>query len=196
MYHTTEWPAEEQGGHGDPATLPIRPYIQTGSNSATRYHSDMRAFAFALSCLTVATPVAAWEFTPVPICTLFHQGADMAVMVTYDPKAGEYAIHLSREGGWPSAAVFVMRFEGPRSLTISTTRHLIETEDTRTLTVRDRGFGNVLNGLHYNLRAVAVLGDLEVPVSLDGAAPAVEEFRACPSDQMVLGPGRSTEPQS
>lgn len=145
----------------------------------------MRAFVLALTCLTAATPVAAWEFTPAPICTLFHQGTDMAVMVTYDPGVREYAIHLSREGGWPDAGVFSMRFEGPRGLTISTTRHVIETGDTRTLTVRDRGFGNVLNGLHFNTRAVAVLGDLEVPVSLDGAAPAVEEFRNCPSDQLV-----------
>lgn len=110
----------------------------------------------------------------------------MAVMVTYDPPSGEYAIHLSREGGWPVAEVFSMRFEGPRGLTISTTRHVIEAEDTRTLTVRDRGFGNVLNGLNFNLRAVAVLGDLEIPVSLEDAAPAVEEFRACPTDQLVL----------
>ena len=121
----------------------------------------------------------------MPICTLFHQGEEMAVMVTYDPGIREYAIQLSREGGWPSGAIFSMRFEGPRGLTISTTRHVIEAEDTRTLTVRDRGFGNVLNGLNFNTRAFAVLGDLEVPLSLDGAAPAVEEFRNCPGDQMV-----------
>ncbi|WP_245818946.1 excinuclease ABC subunit B [Marivita hallyeonensis] len=129
---------------------------------------------------------AAWEFTPVPICTLFHQGEDMAVMVTYDHSVREYAIHLSREGGWPEDDVFSMRFEGERGLTISTTRHSVDAVDPRTLTVKDRGFGNVLNGLNFNARAVAVLGDLEVPVSLDGAAPAVEEFRACPTDQLVL----------
>jgi hypothetical protein len=144
----------------------------------------MRQAAIALFCL--ASPAAAWDFTPVPICTLFHQDTDVAVVVTYNPDGGEYAIQLSREGGWPEAGVFSMRFEGPQGLTISTTRHVIEVEDTRTLTVRDRGFGNVLNGLNYNTRAVAVLGDLEVQVSLDGAAPAVEEFRNCPSDQLVL----------
>ena len=147
----------------------------------------MRTFSVALALLLTPLPAIAWEFTPVPICTLFHQDPEVAVMVTYDPRSGEYAIHLSREGGWPKSAVFSMRFEGPRGLTISTTQHMIEAEDTRTLTVRDRGFGNVLNGLNFSQRAVAVLGDLEVSVSLDGAAPAVEEFRACPNDQLVQG---------
>jgi hypothetical protein len=140
--------------------------------------------ALAFACL--ASPVAAWDFTPVPICTLFHQGAEMAVMVTHDPAIGEYTIQLSRDAGWPEGDVFSMRFEGPRGLIISTDRHQIEAEDPRTLTVRDRAFGNVLNGLHFNTRAVAVLGDLEVPVSLDGAAAAVEVFRACPGDQLAF----------
>lgn len=151
-----------------------------------RYHCFMRTVVIAIALLVAPVPAKAWDFTPVPICTLFHQDADVAVMVTYDPGSGEYAIHLSREGGWPEAAVFSMRFEGPRGLTISTTRHVIEAEDIRTLTVRDRGFGNVLNGLNFNQRAVAVLGDLEVAVSLADAAPAVEQFRACPADQLVL----------
>lgn len=144
----------------------------------------MRSAALALTLL--ATPALAWDFTPAPICTLFHQGEAMSVMVTYDPQIKEYAIHLSREGGWPEAPVFSMRFEGPRGLTISTDRHVIDPADPRTLTVRDRGFGNVLNGLKFNSRAVAVLGDLEVPVLLDGASPAVDEFRACPTDQLVF----------
>ena len=109
----------------------------------------------------------------------------MSVSVTFDPTISEYAINLSREPGWPEADVFSMRFEGARGLTISTDRHLINPEDTRTLTVKDRGFGNVLNGLKFNTRAVAILGDIEVPVSLEGAAPAVDEFRTCPTDQMA-----------
>lgn len=146
----------------------------------------MRRLALALICL--ATPVTAWDFTPAPICTLFHQGVEMSVMVTYDPAIREYAIHLSREGGWPESGLFAMRFEGPRGLTISTDRHAIDPADPRTLTVRDRGFGNVLNGLKFNSRAVAILGDVEVPVSLDGASPAVDAFRTCPNDQMVRRP--------
>jgi len=168
----------------------------TGINRTVRYHHTMRTVAFTLALVLTPLPAVAWDFTPVPICTLFHQDADVAVMVTYNPADGEYAIQLSREGGWPEASVFSMRFEGPRGLTISTTRHTIEVEDTRTLTVRDRGFGNVLNGLNYNMRAVAVLGDLEVPVSLDGAAPAVEEFRACPTDQFVATPRMGIDVQS
>lgn len=156
----------------------------------------MRLVTVALTLCFAPLSSLAWEFTPVPICTLFHQGDDIAVMVTYDPNGGEYAIHLSREGGWPESSVFSMRFEGPRGLTISTTRHVIESEDTRTLTVRDRGFGNVLNGLNFNQKAVAILGDLEVPVSLDGAAPAVEEFRACPTDQFVNAPLIQDNPAS
>jgi hypothetical protein len=143
----------------------------------------MRMILLALSIL--ASPAAAWEFSPVPICTMFHQGADMAVTVTFDPALGEYAIHLSREAGWPESGLFTLRFEGPRGLTISTDRHQINPEDKRTLTVRDRGFGNVLNGMKFNSRAVAVIGDVEVPVSLDGANIAVDAFRACPTDQMA-----------
>lgn len=143
----------------------------------------MRTVAIALALL--ATPANAWDFTPTPICTLFHQGDQMSVMVTYDPGLREYAIHLSREGGWPASALFAMRFEGPRGLTISTDRHVIDPSDPRTLSVRDRGFGNVLNGLKFNSRAVAIIGDVEVPVSLDGASPAVDAFRTCPTDQLV-----------
>jgi hypothetical protein len=52
-----------------------------------------------------------------------------------------------------------------------------------------------LNGLNFNQRAVAILGEFEVAVSLDGAAPAVEEFRACPTDQLVSAPkSRETQP--
>lgn len=109
----------------------------------------------------------------------------MSVTVTYDPTIREYAIHLSREEGWPDASVFSIRFEGARGLTISTDRHGIDPKDPRTLTVRDTGFGNVLDGLKFNNRAVAVLGDLEVPVSLERAGPAVDEFRACPGGQLV-----------
>ncbi|MCK0149744.1 hypothetical protein MWU54_06900 [Marivita sp. S6314] len=144
--------------------------------------------AFLLPLLFSASAAQAWDFTPSPICTLFHQGEEMSVSVTFDPSNSEYAINLSREAGWPDADVFQIRFEGARRLTISTNRHVINQADTRTLTVTDRGFGNVLNGIKFNARAVAVLGDVEVPVSLDGAAPAVDAFRTCPTDQMAVGP--------
>jgi hypothetical protein len=71
-----------------------------------------------------------------------------------------------------------MRFDGPRGNTITTDQHVISGGGA-TVTVTDRGFGNVLNGLEYNRIATALLGDRAVAVSLDGAAPAVREFRAC-----------------
>lgn len=40
----------------------------------------------------------------------------------------------------------------------------------------DRGFGN---GLAFNETAIALLGDQAVVLSLAGAAPAVQAFRAC-----------------
>lgn len=114
-----------------------------------------------------------------------HRGADMDVTVTFDPATGTYAIHVTRDLGWPEAPVFSIRFEGPRGLTISTTRHVIAPDDPRVLTVQDQGFGNLLNGLQDNHRAIAIIGDLEVPVALDGAAQVVQAFRACPADQLV-----------
>ena len=117
----------------------------------------------------------------------------MSVSVTFDPSSSEYAINLSREPGWPEGDVFSIRFEGQRGLTISTDSHMINPDDTRTLTVKDRGFGNVLNGIKFNTRAVAIVGDVEVPVSLDGAGPAVDEFRTCPTDQMARWPNAMTD---
>jgi hypothetical protein len=142
------------------------------------------ALPFVFAC--AGLPAMAWEFTPDPICTLSHQGQDMTVTVTFDPMIEQYAIHLERDGGWPDAPVFSLRFEGPSGQVISTDRHAVGDVSPETLTVRDRGFGNVLNGIEFNSRAVAVLGDLEVPVSLDGAAPAVAAFRACPADKFVF----------
>lgn len=128
-----------------------------------------------LSCL--ASPAPAWEFAQTPLCTVSHDEANLSFEMTYDPGLPEYALHLTlKSGGWPSGAVFSLRFEGPAGLTISTNRHVIE---GTTLSVTDRGFGNVLNGLQFNVRAVALIGASEFPISLDGAAPSIEAFRDC-----------------
>lgn len=127
---------------------------------------------FLLSLL--ATPAASWEFSPIPVCTLRDTGA-VATEVTYDGVL--YAIHLTRAEGWPDAPVFAIRFEGAAPLTISTSRHVIE---GNRLTVTDRGFGNVLNGMQFNRTATALIGDLSVPIDLSGAADPVAAFRACP----------------
>ena len=137
----------------------------------------MRALFLALTLL--ATPAAAWEFTPTPICTLAHTTEDADVSVTYDPAAQEYAITLTRTAAtWPQGIIFEIQFAGPRGLTISTTRHELSNEG-RSLTVRDRGFGNVLNGIEFNTSATAIVNGPVVSVPLTGAAPEVQKFRAC-----------------
>ncbi|MEO1532112.1 MAG: hypothetical protein AAFU72_08085 [Pseudomonadota bacterium] len=104
--------------------------------------------------------------------------------VTYDPRVPEYAIALRRDVPWPKDALFAIRFDGPRGLTISTSRHQLS-EGGTVLTVTDRGFGNVLDGLQFNDTATALTGSAALSVSLDGAAPAVEAFRACTTASSV-----------
>ncbi len=130
------------------------------------------ALLAALICL--AAPAGAWQFSPTPICTLDNLEDAPHVRVTYD--GALYAIHLSNPAGWPDAPVFALRFEGGDANTISTGRHAVEGD---TLTVTDSGFGNVLNGLQFNGRAVALLGETEVPFDLSDAAAAVAAFRTC-----------------
>ncbi|MFY0692502.1 MAG: excinuclease ABC subunit B [Paracoccaceae bacterium] len=129
--------------------------------------------------MLLAAPAYAWEAIPGPICTLAHDTSDASVRVTYDPRIPEYAISLSRSGTpWPDGPVFAIRFDGPRPLTITTDRHVLSDGQT-TLTVTDSGFTNVLNGLQFNTTATALIGETALPLSLEGATPAVEAFRAC-----------------
>jgi hypothetical protein len=132
-----------------------------------------------------AAPAAAWEFTATPLCTLLHDAGASSWEVTYDPGPGVYAIAITRaEGPWPEAAVFSIGFEGGRALIISTDRHVLS-EGGETLTVTDRGFGNVLDGLEFNAAARAFTGDAEVIAPLEGAAPEVQAFRACIAGGLV-----------
>ncbi|MEM7644123.1 MAG: excinuclease ABC subunit B [Pseudomonadota bacterium] len=123
-------------------------------------------------------PAWAWTFSPLPICTLEQATETGTTRVTFDPSTGIYAIALTRPDGWPPAPVFSIRFEGGAPLTISTPRHVI---DGATLTVTDRGFGNVLAGLEFNATATAILGETIFPMDLTGAAEPVRAFRACPA---------------
>lgn len=141
----------------------------------------LAACAGFLAGPTLVSPAAAWEFSPLPICTL-SAAQEARVEVTYDASLPEYAIHITWPPGWQGGDVFSLRFEGPRGGTISTDRHVIEGD---TLTVRDRGFGNVLYGLQFNTRAVAILGTQEVVIDLAGAADPVQAFRGCPADLSV-----------
>jgi hypothetical protein len=128
-----------------------------------------------------AVQAGAWEFVETEICTLRHKADAVEVVVTYDPRVPEYAIVLTlAEGVWPETAVFAIMFEGGWPLTIQTDRHVID-EDGRRLTVRDSGFGNVLDGIGRNSVATALAPGLAVAVPLDGAAGPLAEFRQCPS---------------
>jgi len=132
-----------------------------------------------LVSLALASPASAWEFSPVPVCTLSGGSDDLEVTVTYDPRRDEpYAIVLISPDPWPAAPVFALAFEGPRGIVISTSRHVLS-GDGRSLTVTDRGFGNVLDGLEFNVVAAARLGPASRSVSLSGAAEPVQEFRDC-----------------
>ena len=133
--------------------------------------------AIALACL--ALPAHAWEFTATPVCTLSHATPEASVTVTWDPRRAEpYAIAVTRAAPWTGAPVFAMRFDGPRGNTIMTDRHATG-DGGRTITVTDRGFANVLDGLQYNRMATALAGSAALAVTLEGAAPEVEAFRAC-----------------
>lgn len=138
---------------------------------------------FALLFLT--TQAHAWEFTPSPVCTLTETGDAGTLTVTYDASLPEYAIEITLENGtWPDALTFGMAFAGGDPVSIGTNRHIIS-GDGRTLTVRDRGFGNVLNGLEFNTRAYAVVDDFTVGFDLAGIEPAITAFRDCPALNMT-----------
>jgi hypothetical protein len=129
--------------------------------------------------LLLPLPASAWDFTPLPICTIDHAAEGIDVQVTFDPASGIYALRLDRSEGWPEARVFTLRFDVGMGLTISTDRHRI---DGTQLEVTDRGFGNVLNGLEFNGRAVLLFdGTPLTAFDLDGAPPAVRAFRDCPA---------------
>ena len=137
----------------------------------------MMAAQFALLLAFVA-PAHAWEFTPGTPCLLTHETDDVAIRLTYDPTVPLYSISLTQSIPFAPAPIFSMQFVGPLSLQISTDRHRMSDQD-RTVTVFDSGFGNVLNGLQYNEVAIARLGPRQIAVSLTDAADAVAAFREC-----------------
>jgi hypothetical protein len=142
-----------------------------------------------LLALLVASPARAWEFTPVPVCTLTHATEEASVTITFDPRQAEpYAIRVDRAAPWPEAPVFAIDYAGSRPLTISTSRHRLSDGGTA-VTVTDEGFGNVLDGLEFNTTATALLGDVREPFPLDGAAGPVRDFRACTVAPLAAGDG-------
>lgn len=138
----------------------------------------MRFFTILLCAF--ATPAFSWEYSASPVCTLSHSSEKANLTLTYDRLSdGPYAIEITRiDRTWPVSPVFMMGFDGPRRSFITTDRHVLDAEG-RSLTVKDRGFGNVLDGLEFNFIATAKSGETMLIFSLTGAAPAVRRFRAC-----------------
>ena len=127
----------------------------------------------------LATTVGAWEFRADPICTIEHENSGGQVTVTFDPLSRLYGIDLTlAEGQWPDAPAFGILFAGGNQIQIGTDRHQL-LEDGATLRVTDEGFGNVLDGLEFNLRAFAKTGGQIFVFELMEAAPAVQAFRDC-----------------
>lgn len=157
----------------------------TGQTTNPRYKVIMKVIMriplpLAAVLFLSSMPAAAWEFTPGPVCLLTHATPEADVALTYDPAVPEYTITVSRSGRpFPVAPVFAMQFDGPRGLTISTTRHQNPEGDPARVRVTDTGFGNVLDGLQFNRTATALVGDEAIVFPLDGAAGPVAEFRAC-----------------
>lgn len=141
---------------------------------------------YALALCLLPGPLLAWEFSPSPICTLSEDTEAATLVITYDQSVPEYALTITlKTGTWADSPGFGMDFAGPRPVRIGTARHVIS-GDRRTLSVVDRGFGNVLDGLEFNIRATAFTQSQSVSFSLESAAPAVEAFRACPKDVLPV----------
>lgn len=141
-------------------------------------------FALILSCLPL--PAVAWEFSPDPICTLTHQTETAEIAITYDVTLPEYALFITlRSAEWDDAPSFEMTFQGGIPVTIGTTRHALS-GDGATLSVRDRGFGNVLDGIEFNTALAAGTGAQFITADTSNAAAAVQAFRNCPADAPAL----------
>lgn len=136
----------------------------------------------ALTLVALLAPVGpahAWEAgVEGSICTLTHAEGAAVVRLTYDPAGPLYTITATRPDPWPQSAIFGIAFLDGDELTITTDRHSLS-EDARTITVADRGFGNVLFGLSQNSTARFFAGAATLEVMLDGAAPEVATFEAC-----------------
>jgi hypothetical protein len=146
------------------------------------------AWAAAILCLMLraaailictAAPAFAWEArVSGAVCELTNEDKAVQVRLTYDPSIPEYSISITSGQGWSPSPTFAIRFAGPRGLIISTERQVIS-DDRATVTVKDSGFGNVLDGLEFNNAATAILGNEAVTFRLENAGPAVRAFRAC-----------------
>lgn len=132
-----------------------------------------------------ASPASAWEFFPTPVCTLTETNDAGTMTVTFDARIPEYTITITlADAKWPNVPSFAMAFAGNRPIGIQTDRHLLST-DGRSLTVKDTGFGNVLNGLEFNMRAYATAGSKTVGFDLGNIGPEISAFRNCPDANLA-----------
>ncbi|PSL18156.1 hypothetical protein [Shimia abyssi] len=130
-----------------------------------------------LLALALTTPAHAWQATVGDICTLSHATDDAEIFLTFDPTQPLYTLTVTlNTTTWAEAPWFAMRFDGPSRIDISTGRHAI---NGATLSVADRGFGNVLDGLEFNDTALAFTENQVAVFPLAGAAPEVRTFREC-----------------
>lgn len=133
------------------------------------------------TCLALgALPAQAWQFSPTPVCTIWHATEVAEMVVSYDPTSSTpYRISVTlAEGTWPQTSPYAIQFDGPRGFMISTDRHRFS-DDGSAVIAEDTGFGNVLRGLEANRVAVPLLSDRATPIPLAGAAEAVARFRNC-----------------
>lgn len=122
-------------------------------------------------------PAPAWEVGRMgTICTLSDASGD--IVLTHDPSGPVYTITVRRDDAWPAVAVFGITFLGQDSLTITTDRHM-RAPDGLSITVTDRGFGNLLAGMRGNDSATIFAGPVSKTISLAGASPAVDAFEDC-----------------
>ncbi len=170
--------------------IPTVPDLIRDLNAATlpcqtlprAYLTTMR---LAFTLILLASPAAAWEFRATPICTLAETGDAGNLTVTYDASLPEYTITITLpDATWPDAPAFAMGFAGDRPINIQTDRHS-RSADGRSLTVKDTGFGNVLNGLEFNMRVYASSGDMTIGFDLTGITPAIRDFRNCPDANLA-----------
>lgn len=133
----------------------------------------------SLFLLMLSTPALAWEAGfDGPLCTLEHDQSGAQMRLTYNPAGPLYTITVTSPQAWSDSPYFGIQFQGPSPNIITTDRHSLS-ESRDALSVSDRGFGNVLNGLSDNEIALAFTPNASIAFDLEGAAPAVAAFEAC-----------------
>jgi len=127
--------------------------------------------------MLVPLPAIAWQADRAgALCTLTDESG--AVVLTHDPAGPAYTITVTRLEPWPDTTNFGIAFQGGAEITITTDRHE-RSADGLSITVTDRGFGNVLAGLSENATAMIFAGEARMMIPLAGAAPQVAIFEAC-----------------